>query len=92
MENAATRNDAIAEFNIKPKVLDSNDVEYRSRGIGHEIRERGALVQSSSPVRSNITGVRSMEIVRRVAIKRTEQAYVCNLCRYVNIATERRNP
>lgn len=92
MENAATRNDAIADFNIKPKVLDSNDVEYRSREIGHEIRERGALVRSSSPVRLNIAGVRSMEIARRVAIKRTKQAYVCNLWRYVNIATKRRNP
>lgn len=90
MENAATRNDAIADFNTKPKVLDSNDVEYRSREIGHEIRERGALVRSSE--RLNIAGVRSMEIVRRVAIKRTKQAYVRNLWRYVNIATKRRNP
>lgn len=92
MENATTRNDAIADFNIKPKVLDSNDVEYRSREIGHEIRERGTLVLSSCPVRLNIAGVRSMEIVRSVAIKRTKQAYVCNLRRYVNIATKRRNP
>lgn len=91
MENAATRNDAIADVDAKPKVLDSIDVEYRSREIGHEVRERGALVRSSSPVRLNIAGVRSMEIVRRVAIKRTKQAYACNLRRYVNIATKRRN-